>query len=63
MDPVTAALLALKAVAELLTEAMRGQPLDVRERAWRRFDKFWTFVLKRIGIDLDEPDPPTPASS
>jgi hypothetical protein len=48
MDPVTAGALAIKAIAEMITEIVRGQPTDVREKAWawwvtdmERFRKFW----------------------
>jgi hypothetical protein len=32
MDPITAWALAIKAVAELLTEIVKGQPAEVRQR-------------------------------
>lgn len=34
MDPVTAALLAAKAIAEMITEIVKGQPDEVRAKAW-----------------------------
>jgi hypothetical protein len=34
MDPVTAWALAVKAIAEMITEVVRGQPPEVRKQAW-----------------------------
>lgn len=37
MDPITAWALALKAGFEMVTEIVRGQPQDFREKAWRQW--------------------------
>lgn len=34
MDPITAWALATKAIAEMITELVKGQPPDVRAQAW-----------------------------
>lgn len=34
MDPATAFALATKAIAEMITEIVRGQPEDVKKQAW-----------------------------
>ncbi len=34
-DPITAWALAVKAIAEMITEIVRGQPDDVRKQAWQ----------------------------
>jgi hypothetical protein len=36
VDPVTALALAAKAIAEMITEIVRGQPPEVRKQAWER---------------------------
>lgn len=48
MDPVTAGALAIKAIAEMITEIVKGQPDDVKKQVWEwwvtdmeRFRKFW----------------------
>lgn len=35
MDPLTAWALALKAIAEMITEVVRDQPPEVRAQAWK----------------------------
>lgn len=34
MDPVTALALATKAIAEMVTEIVKGQPPEVKQRVW-----------------------------
>ena len=34
MDPVTAGALAIKAIAEMITEIVKGQPPEVKAKAW-----------------------------
>lgn len=34
MDPITAFALAAKAIAEMITELVKGQPPEVRAKAW-----------------------------
>lgn len=34
MDPVTALALATKAIAEMITEIVKGQPEEVKKQAW-----------------------------
>lgn len=49
MDPITAIALATKAVAELLTEVIKGQPLEVRTQVWEWWVKDqerWRKLLK-----------------
>lgn len=48
MDPATAFALALKAVAEMITEIVKGQPDSVKAQAWdwwvkdmAAWRKFW----------------------
>lgn len=48
MDPVTAVALATKAIAEMITEIVRGQPPEVRAQAWTWWvedQKRWRRVL------------------
>ena len=37
MDPITAWALAAKAIAEMVTEIVKGQPADVKEKIWREY--------------------------
>ena len=49
MDPVTAVALATKAIAEMITEIVKGQPPDVRKQIWDWFiedQKRWRKWLK-----------------
>jgi hypothetical protein len=48
MDPATAAALAIKAVAEMITEIVKGQPPEIKKQAWEwwlndmeRWRKLW----------------------
>lgn len=48
MDPITASALAIKAIAEMITEIVKGQPAEVKAKAWEwwvtdveRWRKFW----------------------
>lgn len=43
MDPITAWALATKAIAEMVTEIVRGQPAEVRKQAW----EWWLEDQKR----------------
>lgn len=52
IDPITAWALAVKALAEMFTEGMRGQPLDLREKQWRR----WEQVMDRLDRLFDSPE-------
>ncbi len=49
MDPATAAALAVKAIAEMVTEIVRGQPPEVKKQAWEWWQKDierWRKLLK-----------------
>lgn len=35
MDPITAWALAAKAIAEMITEIVRGQPVETRAQMWK----------------------------
>jgi hypothetical protein len=35
MDPITAFAVAAKAIAEMVTEIVRGQPPEVKEKMWK----------------------------
>ena len=37
MDPLTAWALAIKAVAEMITEISKGQPPELKARMWERW--------------------------
>lgn len=39
MDPLTAFALAIKAVAEMITEIVKGQPEEFRRKAWERWER------------------------
>ena len=43
MDPVTAAALAVKAIAEMVTEIVRGQPPEVKAKIW----DWWVADMER----------------
>ena len=38
MDPISAWALAVKAVAEMITEIVKGQPQEFKAKAWERWD-------------------------
>lgn len=44
MDPLTAWALAVKAIAELVTEIVKDQPADVKAQAW----EWWKQDQERI---------------
>jgi len=49
MDAITAWALATKAVAEMVTEIVRGQPPEVRAQAWQWWMEdqlFWRNIFK-----------------
>lgn len=39
MDPATAFAMAIKAVAEMITEIVKGQPQEVKAQAWEWWQK------------------------
>ena len=51
MDPLTAWALAVKAVAEMITEIVKGQPPEMREQAWKRWMEFDDRFRKLFKID------------
>lgn len=51
MDPITAWALAVKAVAEMITEIVKGQPPEMKAEAWRRWMEFDDRVRKLMKID------------
>lgn len=49
MDPITAVANAVQAVAEMVTEISKGQPLEVKAQLWTWWvedQKFWRELLK-----------------
>lgn len=50
MDPLTAWAMAVKAVAEMITEIVRGQPLEMRKAAWERWERFMDRAEKLFTI-------------
>lgn len=56
MDPATAWALAIKAVADMITEIVRGQPADVRAKAWERWERHMA-IMERL-FKIDEPKEP-----
>ena len=51
MDPITAWALAAKAIAEMVTEIVKGQPADVKARIWEDYMKDIAFWRKLLKID------------
>ncbi len=51
MDPMTAGALALKAIAEMITEIVRGQPPEVKAQAWEWWQKDMERWRKFFKID------------
>ena len=51
MDPITAWGLAVKAVAEMITEIVKGQPPEVKDAAWKRWMEFDDRVRKLLHLD------------
>jgi hypothetical protein len=52
MDPLTAAALAVKAIAEMVTAIVEGQPPDVKKQIWDWYvadQKAWRKMLKLDG--------------
>lgn len=54
MDPVTAGLLALKALFEMITEIVKGQPSEVKVKEWERWERFIDAIAKITGIDKSQ---------
>lgn len=53
MDPVTAWALALKAVAEMITEIVKGQPDEFKRKAWERYDALAERIFAFLHIKDD----------
>jgi hypothetical protein len=51
MDPVTAWALAVKSIAEMITEIVRGQPPEVKNQLWAWFEKDQERWRKRLHLD------------
>lgn len=52
MDPVTAAALAVKAIAEMVTAIVEGQPPEVKKQIWEWYiddQKRWRKLLHMDG--------------
>lgn len=58
MDPITAWAMAVKAIAEMITEIVRGQPPEVRQKAWEWWLRDHERMRKLFHIDDDEPKAP-----
>ena len=57
MDPATAFALAAKAIAEMITEIIRGQPPEVRKQAWEWWMEDQRRWRKIFGQDQDANPP------
>lgn len=53
MDPVTAGLLTAKAIAEMITEIVKGQPPEMKAKAWERTERLMTRMEHFFGLDKD----------
>lgn len=51
MDPITAWALAIKAIAELLTEIVKGQPPEVKRQQWDWWIDFEKRMRKLFKVD------------
>jgi hypothetical protein len=51
MDPITAWAQAVKAIAEMATEAMRGQSVEDRQKMWAWFVADIERMRKALGLD------------
>lgn len=51
MDPITAWALAVKAVAEMITEIVKGQPPEMRAEAWKRWQEFDDRMRKALHLN------------
>lgn len=51
MDPLTAWALAVKAVAEMITEIVKGQPPEFRTKAWERWMELDERMRKAFHLD------------
>ena len=52
MDPITAWANAVKAVAEMVTEIVKGQPPEVKEAIWKQYAKDVDTFRKFLKIDV-----------
>lgn len=57
MDPLTAWALATKAVAEMITEIVRGQPPELRAQAWAWWQKDMERWRRFFHLDEDKASP------
>lgn len=58
MDPATAFAQMVKAVAEMITEIVRGQPMELRARAWERWERDTERWRKLFKLDEDKKEKP-----
>lgn len=59
MDPLTAWAMAVKAIAEMITEIVKGQPPEVRAQAWEWWQKDHERMRRFFKLN-DGPEPREP---
>ena len=55
MDPLTAWALAIRAGFEMVTEIVKGQPIDVKIKAWERWDRQMDTLERIFNFNMPKP--------
>lgn len=57
MDPLTAWALAIRAGFEMVTEIVKGQPIEVKIKAWERWDRQMDTLERIFNVNAPKPKP------